>query len=100
MRVLQGHRRRANDRSHDRGHQGREPLRYGLSDARLFTTIATVEGEPDSTFSTLTGVGQYDGRVLAGQFTTHGKVEGAVINVAGNWWNILACKALNEGQQQ
>ncbi|MDH6284285.1 hypothetical protein [Prescottella agglutinans] len=77
-----------------------EPLRYGLSDARLFTTTATVDGQPESTFSTLTGVGQHDGRVLAGQFTTPGKIEGPVINVAGNWWNILARKAVNGQQQQ
>ncbi|WP_458683684.1 hypothetical protein [Prescottella equi] len=72
-----------------------EPLRYGLSDARLFTTTAAVDGQPDTTYSTLTGVGQADGRVVAGQFTTRGKVEGAAINVAGNWWNILARKAVN-----
>lgn len=70
-----------------------EPLKYGLSDARLFTTTATVEGSDPQVHSTLTGVGHSDGRVVAGQFTTPGRVEGATINVAGNWWNIIATKA-------
>ena len=69
-----------------------EPLKYGLSDARLFTTTATLGGS-ESVHSTLTGVGHSDGRVLIGQFTTTGRVEGATINVAGNWWNIIATKA-------
>ncbi|MGW0022017.1 hypothetical protein ACWDUD_27200 [Rhodococcus sp. NPDC003382] len=69
-----------------------EPLKYGLSDARLFTTTATVAGS-GSVHSTLTGVGYSDGRVLTGQFTTTGRVDGATINVAGNWWNIIATKA-------
>lgn len=71
-----------------------EPLKYGLSDARLFTTTATVEGSDLQVHSTLTGVGHSDSRVLTGQFTTTGRVEGATINVAGNWWNILATKAV------
>lgn len=69
-----------------------EPLKYGLSDARLFTTTATIGGS-QSVHSTLTGVGHSDGRVLTGQFTTSGHIEGATINVAGNWWNIIATKA-------
>ncbi|NLU65035.1 hypothetical protein HCA61_22620 [Rhodococcus sp. HNM0563] len=69
-----------------------EPLKYGLSDARLFTTTATIGGS-QSVHSTLTGVGHSDGRVLTGQFTTTGRIEGATINVAGNWWNIIATKA-------
>ncbi|MCZ4590426.1 hypothetical protein O4328_43595 [Rhodococcus opacus] len=71
-----------------------EPLKYGLSDARLFTTTATVEGS-ESAHSTLTGVGHSDGRVVTGQFTTTGRVEGTTINVAGNWWNIIATKAVD-----
>lgn len=71
-----------------------EPLRYGLSDARLFTTTATVTGSPEQVHSTLTGVGMRDGRVVAGQFTTPGRIEGPTINVAGNWWNIVAVKAV------
>lgn len=69
-----------------------EPLKYGLSDARLFTTTATIGGS-QSVHSTLTGVGHRDGRVLTGQFTTTGRIEGSTINVAGNWWNITATKA-------
>lgn len=71
-----------------------EPLKYGLSDARLFTTTAIVEGSGPQVHSTLTGVGHSDGRVLVGQFTTTtGRIEGSTINVAGNWWNIIATKA-------
>ncbi|QOW01914.1 hypothetical protein [Rhodococcus pyridinivorans] len=70
-----------------------EPLKYGLSDARLFTTTAIVEGSGPQVHSTLTGVGHSDGRVLVGQFTTTGRIEGSTINVAGNWWNITATKA-------
>ena len=72
-----------------------EPLRYGLSDARVLTTTATVAGDPSQMFSTLTGVGQVDGRVVTGHFTTIGGIVGAVINIAGNWWNIVARKAVS-----
>lgn len=71
-----------------------EPLKYGLSDARLFTTTATVEGSAPQVHSTLTGVGHSDGRVVVGQFTTTGRIDGAAINVAGNWWNIVASMAV------
>ncbi|MDJ0401355.1 hypothetical protein [Rhodococcus rhodochrous] len=69
-----------------------EPLKYGLSDARLFTTTATLSGS-ESVHSTLTGVGHSAGRVLIGQFTSPGRIDGPTINVAGNWWNIVATKA-------
>ncbi|MBX4171251.1 hypothetical protein HBA53_23375 (plasmid) [Rhodococcus pyridinivorans] len=69
-----------------------EPLKYGLSDARLFTTTATLSGS-ESVHSTLTGVSHSDDRVLIGQFTTTGRIDGPTINVAGNWWNIVATKA-------
>lgn len=71
-----------------------EPLRYGLSDARLFTSTVTVSGAPERVYSTLTGVGQVDGRIVTGQFTAPGRIEGPTINVAGNWWNVLATKAV------
>lgn len=71
-----------------------EPLRYGLSDARLFTSTVTAAGAPERVYSTLTGVGQVDGRIVTGQFTAPGRIEGPTINVAGNWWNILATKAV------
>ena len=72
-----------------------EPLKYGLSDARLFTTTAVAAGAPEQAHSTLTGVGHSDGRVVTGQFTTAGHIEGTTINVAGNWWNIIATKAVD-----
>ena len=72
-----------------------EPLRYGLSDARLFTTTATVAGSPEQAHSTLTAVGVRDGRLVTGQFTAPGRIEGPTINVAGNWWNIVAMKTVD-----
>ena len=71
-----------------------EPLKYGLSDARLFNTTAVAAGTPEQAHSTLTGVGHSDGRVVTGQFTTSGRIEGTTINVAGNWWHIIATKAV------
>ncbi|WLF44517.1 hypothetical protein [Rhodococcus opacus] len=70
-------------------------MKCGLSDARLFTTTAVAAGAPEQAHSTLTGVGHSDGRVVTGQFTTAGHIEGTTINVAGNWWNIIATKAVN-----
>lgn len=68
-----------------------EVLRYGLADLRMFTTTAKT-ADPNSTYSTLTAVGTHNGRVVAAQFTTPGLIEGPVINVAGNFWTIVATK--------
>ena len=68
-----------------------EVLRYGLADLRMFTTTAKT-GDPNSIYSTLTAVGTHNGRVVTAHFTTPGLIDGPVINVAGNFWTIVATK--------
>lgn len=67
-------------------------LRYGLNDLRMFTTTATAPS--GVVYSTLTAVGTHSGRVVSAQFTAPGTIDGPVINVAGNWWSIVAKKVV------